>query len=89
MDRDTAVVVGTDSARGTDKGEAYRIVYRYTITCIWRDGRWHALAEPIRDFPPALTSRRSLRDPFLPSATDRFAASESEGHPGGGGVFDP
>jgi len=27
--------------------------------------------------------------PFLPFATDRFAASESEGHPGGGGVFDP
>lgn len=29
-----------------------------------------------------------MGDPFLPSATDRFAASESEGHPGGG-VFDP
>ena len=53
MDRDTAVVVGTDTARGTDKGEAYRIVYRYTVTYIWRNGRWHALAEQIVRVPIA------------------------------------
>jgi hypothetical protein len=31
----------------------------------------------------------STLDPLLPFATDRFAASESKDHPGGGGVFDP
>ena len=51
VDRDTAVVIGTDTARGTDKGEAYAIVYRYTITYIWRKGRWRALAEHIARVP--------------------------------------
>src|ERR1700688_3261055 len=32
---------------------------------------------------------RTGPDPFLPFATDRFAASESDDHPGGGGVFNP
>ena len=53
VDRDTAVVIGTDTARGTDKGEAYTIVYRYTITYIWREGRWRALAEHIARVPKA------------------------------------
>jgi len=53
VDRDTAVVVGTDTACGTDKGVAYRIVYRDTVTYIWRDGRWHALAEQIVRVPTA------------------------------------
>ena len=51
VDRDTAVVIGTDTARGTDKGEAYTIVYRYTITYIWRNGGWRALAEHIARVP--------------------------------------
>ena len=53
VDRDTAVVIGTDTARGTDKGEAYTVVYRYTITYIWRKGRWRALAEHIARVPNA------------------------------------
>ena len=53
VDRDTAVVIGTDTARGTDKGKSYTIVYRYTITYIWRKGRWRALAEHIARVPKA------------------------------------
>src|SRR5579864_2291651 len=34
IDRDTAVVVGTDTERGTRKGAAYTEVYRYTVTYI-------------------------------------------------------
>jgi Domain of unknown function (DUF4440) len=32
VDRDTAVVVGTDTAHGTDEGKAYTRVLRYTVT---------------------------------------------------------
>ena len=46
-------VLVADTARGTDKGEAYTIVYRYTITYIWREGRWRALAEHIARMPKA------------------------------------
>ena len=53
VDRDTAVVIGTDTARRTDKGEVYTVVYRYTITYIWRMGRWRALAEHIARVPNA------------------------------------
>ena len=45
IDHDTAVVVGTDTARGTDKGAAYALVFRYTVTYIRRHGEWIALAE--------------------------------------------
>lgn len=45
IDNDTAVVVGTDTVRGTDKGAAYTVVYRYTVTYIRRHGQWVALAE--------------------------------------------
>jgi len=45
IDHDTAVVVGTDTVRGTDKGVAYTVVYRYTVTYIRRHGEWVALAE--------------------------------------------
>jgi hypothetical protein len=53
IDRDTAVVVGTDNARGTRAGVAYTAVYRYTVTYIRRDGRWLALAEHIVKAPQA------------------------------------
>jgi|SRR5579859_118822 len=45
IDHDTAVVVGTDTMRGTDKGTAYTLVARYTVTYIRRNGEWLALAE--------------------------------------------
>jgi hypothetical protein len=45
IDHDTAVVVGTDTVRGTDKGAAYTLVFRYTVTYIRRHGEWVALAE--------------------------------------------
>ena len=45
IDGDTAVVVGTDTERGTDKGVAYTTIYRYTATYIRRHGAWTALAE--------------------------------------------
>jgi len=31
IDHDTAVVVGTDTVRGTDEGVAYTVVYRNTV----------------------------------------------------------
>lgn len=52
IDGDTAVVVGTDTARGTRDGAAYTAVYEYTVTYIRRDGRWRALAEHIVKAPP-------------------------------------
>lgn len=47
IDDDTAVAVGTDTARGTRDGAAYMAVYKYTATYIRRHGRWLALAEHI------------------------------------------
>jgi steroid delta-isomerase-like uncharacterized protein len=51
IDHDTAVVVGTDSVRGTNKGVAYSVVYRYTVTYIRRHGEWVALAEHLLEAP--------------------------------------
>ncbi len=45
VDGDTAVVVGTDTLRGTKNGTAYKMVGRYTATYIRRNGQWVALAE--------------------------------------------
>jgi acyl-CoA thioesterase I len=45
IDGDTAVVVGTDTDRGTEQGVAYTTSYRYTATYIHRHGEWAALAE--------------------------------------------
>jgi ketosteroid isomerase-like protein len=53
IDRDTAVVVGTDTERGTRKGTAYAEVYRYTVTYISRHGQWLALAEHLVEAPQA------------------------------------
>jgi len=51
VDRDTAVVVGTDTVHGTEKGKAYSVTYRYTVTYLHRDGRWIALAEHLVKVP--------------------------------------
>ena len=51
IDQDTAVVVGTDTARGTHNGSAYTVVYRYTVTYIHRNGQWLALAEHLVEVP--------------------------------------
>ena len=51
IDHDTAVVVGTDTERGTKNGASYEAVYRYTVTYIHRDGRWVALAEHLVEVP--------------------------------------
>ena len=51
VDHDTAVVVGTDTLRGTKSGAAYELVARYTVTYIHRDGRWVALAEHLVEVP--------------------------------------
>jgi len=51
IDRDTAVVVGTGTARGTKSGAAYTVVYRYTVTYILRNGQWVALAEHLVEVP--------------------------------------
>ena len=53
VDRDTAVVVGTDTVRGTEKGTPYTMVYRYTVTYVHRHGRWLALAEHLVEVPKA------------------------------------
>ena len=53
VDGDTAVVVGTDTGHGTTHGEAYTVVLRYTVTYIYRRGRWVALAEQLAKVPPA------------------------------------
>ena len=53
IDGDTAVTVGTDTARGTRDGAAYTEVYKYTATYIRRHGRWLALAEHIVQVPQA------------------------------------
>ena len=51
LDHDTAVVVGTDTERGTKKGAAYTAVARYTVTYIHRNGQWVALAEHLVEVP--------------------------------------
>jgi len=53
IDQDTAVVVGTDTVRGTESGKAYTVVYRYTVTYIRRNGQWIALAEHLVEEPQA------------------------------------
>lgn len=53
IDHDTAVVVGTDTVRGTEGGAAYVVVYRYTATYIRRHGQWLALAEHLVEVPQA------------------------------------
>jgi ketosteroid isomerase-like protein len=53
VDGDTAVVVGTDTARRTKEGAIHTTVYRYTATYIRRHGRWRALAEQIVDLSQA------------------------------------
>jgi len=53
VDRDTAVVVGTDTVRGIAKGAPFLHVYRYTATYVRRDGRWVALAEHLVRAPEA------------------------------------
>ena len=53
MDRDTAVVLGTDTLHGTKNGAAYMEVARYTVTYIRRHGQWVALAEHLVEVPQA------------------------------------
>ena len=53
IDHDTAVVVGTDTLRGTDKDAAYTADSRYTVTYIRRHGQWVALAEHLVEVPQA------------------------------------
>ena len=53
LDQDTAVEVGTDTVRGTERGTAYTVVYRYTVTYIRRHGQWVALAEHLVEVPQA------------------------------------
>jgi hypothetical protein len=53
IDQDTAVVVGTDTVRGTENGAAYTVAYRYTVTYIRRLGQWLALAEHLAEVPQA------------------------------------
>lgn len=53
IDQDTAVVVGTDTVRGTEKGAAYKADFRYTVTYIRRRGQWVALAEHLVEGPQA------------------------------------
>jgi len=53
VDRDTAVIIETDTVRGTDAGKAYTHIYRITTVYIRRDSRWVALAEHIVQAPLA------------------------------------
>ena len=53
VDRDTAVVVETDTVRGTADGQAYTAVYRLTTTYVRHGDRWVALAEHLVRAPPA------------------------------------
>lgn len=53
IDGDTAVVVGTDTLRGTKNGAAYTAVARYTVTYVHRRGQWLALAEHLVEVPKA------------------------------------
>lgn len=51
IDHDTAVVVGTDTVHGTEKGAAYKADFRYTVTYIRRHGQWVGLAEHLVEVP--------------------------------------
>jgi len=51
VDGDTAIVVGTDTLRGTARGKPYTLVARYTTTYVRRDGQWLALAEQLTEVP--------------------------------------
>jgi ketosteroid isomerase-like protein len=51
IDGDMAVVIATDTMHGTDKGQAYTAVFRYTATYVHHSGRWLALAEHIVRMP--------------------------------------
>jgi ketosteroid isomerase-like protein len=53
VDGDTAVIVATDTLRGTKNGAAYMEVARYTVTYVHRHGRWRALAEHLVFVPQA------------------------------------
>ena len=53
VDRDTAVVVETDTVRGINKGQPYTQILRITTTYIKRHGEWVALAEHIATQRPA------------------------------------
>jgi hypothetical protein len=53
VDGDTAVVMGTDTLRGTENGAPYTLVARYTVTYIFRHGQWLALAEHLVKVPDA------------------------------------
>jgi hypothetical protein len=53
VDRDTAIILSTDTLRGTKNGAAYTKVARGTVTYIRRNGRWVALAEHLVMVPPA------------------------------------
>ena len=52
VDRDTAVIVETDTVRGTADGKPYSAVYRITTVYIKRGDRWVALAEHLVKAPP-------------------------------------
>jgi ketosteroid isomerase-like protein len=54
VDGDTAVVVETDTVRGTDNGEPYTQVLRITTTYIKRHGGWVALAEHVAAVKPVV-----------------------------------
>jgi ketosteroid isomerase-like protein len=48
---DAAVIVDTDTIRGTRNGEAHRLVARLTTTYVKRDGEWRILAEHLTALP--------------------------------------
>jgi uncharacterized protein (TIGR02246 family) len=57
----TAVVVETDTVRGTDKGQPYRSAFRITGTYIKRDGTWVALAEHFGRATDLLADEAAIR----------------------------
>jgi ketosteroid isomerase-like protein len=66
VDRDTAVIVETDTIHGTDKGQPYTQVLRITTTYIHRHGRWSALAEQ-------MVSKKPIADSLADEAAIRAA----------------
>ena len=52
IDRDTAVIVETDTIRGNDNGEPYTRVFRITTTYTRHQGRWWPLAEHLAAVRP-------------------------------------
>ncbi len=51
IDRDTAIIAGLDTVRGTVHGKPYKAVYRYLATYVRRNGHWIALAEHLAPVP--------------------------------------